>query len=441
MLIALLLFAPLMVSGPNRGGTGKLECILPRVFAGDEPHYLIQINSLLNDGDLDLANNYAAVHMGGIEAGRNFSSVPLDHHVNWYINGRYVHWSDAYETRPERWQMRDGAPVPTLRSGNSPVPPDGPEYSAHPPGLAFLLAPILFVFRGTIWVEPAALICSAIAVVLSIPFFRSLVTPYLANEHDFAVVAAVTYLGTPIWHYSRTLYVEPYLLLCTLAAFALHLRRGMHIAAGTAVAVGLLLKPSFGIIAVPIAASLILARKWKPLARFCLPGAVALVMLGVLNHNMYGSWDRLTMKWMSGNPIVGATGLLISPRHGLIPFAPAAVAVLAAWPGAWRLRCRESAILWSSIGLYFALLAPYLYWAGAFCYGPRYLVPILPLLFDATPVPGVTSDSNSAAAARTVFAVYGLSVLINLVGAYAAGNAWDQHPLTLVRDLIGTPLQ
>ena len=34
------------------------------VISGDEPHYLLLIGSLIEDGDVDLANNYDAVHAG-----------------------------------------------------------------------------------------------------------------------------------------------------------------------------------------------------------------------------------------------------------------------------------------------------------------------------------------------------------------------------------------
>ena len=36
---------------------------------GDEPHYLVLINSVISDGDFDLANNYRDVHRGGPRLG------------------------------------------------------------------------------------------------------------------------------------------------------------------------------------------------------------------------------------------------------------------------------------------------------------------------------------------------------------------------------------
>ena len=53
---------------------------VPYVHSGDEPHYLVYLNSLQLDGDLNLANNYASVHEGSNQAGARFARAPLDHH-------------------------------------------------------------------------------------------------------------------------------------------------------------------------------------------------------------------------------------------------------------------------------------------------------------------------------------------------------------------------
>ena len=105
------------------------------------------INSLLNDGDLNLANNYAAVHAGAQQAGLNFAGVALDDHTVWYQNGRRWEWPHVYEIDEDLWRYNAaGHPVPTLRPGQTPPAPGHPEYSTHPPGIALLLAPLLFPF-------------------------------------------------------------------------------------------------------------------------------------------------------------------------------------------------------------------------------------------------------------------------------------------------------
>lgn len=54
---------------------------LPRVLSGDEPHYLVLINSFLLNGDLELSNDYAAVHHGGTQAGLRYAGEALDDHT------------------------------------------------------------------------------------------------------------------------------------------------------------------------------------------------------------------------------------------------------------------------------------------------------------------------------------------------------------------------
>ena len=51
------------------------------VTSGDEPHYLLILNSILRDGDLQLEADYRRVAAGGGDAGMRFRGVHLDHHT------------------------------------------------------------------------------------------------------------------------------------------------------------------------------------------------------------------------------------------------------------------------------------------------------------------------------------------------------------------------
>lgn len=57
LLVVLLLLCPLLVSGPVPGADSPVSLTWPMVHSGDEPHYLVLINSLISDGDLDVSNN------------------------------------------------------------------------------------------------------------------------------------------------------------------------------------------------------------------------------------------------------------------------------------------------------------------------------------------------------------------------------------------------
>src|SRR5689334_14565569 len=83
-LIVLLLWPQLFAA--ELGWSGKYLG-WARVLTGDEPHYLVLVNSVLNDHDLDLRNNYESVLEGSEQAGARFRFSNLDHHVSYYING------------------------------------------------------------------------------------------------------------------------------------------------------------------------------------------------------------------------------------------------------------------------------------------------------------------------------------------------------------------
>ena len=226
---------------------------LPGVLTGDEPHYLVLIDSVIRDGDFDVANNYQNAHRGGLQAGRNFSGMAFDHHVNWYDRGRFVKWRQVYEANADRWDRDiERHPVPTLLANPRFRPASGREYSQHPIGLAFLLAPILVAFRGTPYVEPVALFCSGLATVGGCCAWCWLVRPYTKSPGHLSTAAAVAYLGSPLWHYGLALFPESFLAFFSVAAFAVALRGKHYEIGGLLLGAGILIKPPFGLIALPL---------------------------------------------------------------------------------------------------------------------------------------------------------------------------------------------
>jgi hypothetical protein len=82
----------------------------------------------------------------------------------------------------------------------------------------------------------------------------------------------------------------------------------------------------------------------------------------------------------SGATLAGVAGLLFSPGRALFLYAPVAAACLASIPSLAR---RDRSLAWLIVGAFTSLLVLYgslRYWDGLRGYGPRYLVPLLPLL-------------------------------------------------------------
>ncbi|MEH2471447.1 hypothetical protein V1281_007365 [Nitrobacteraceae bacterium AZCC 2161] len=419
-MVALALLAPLFWS--NDGSH------VPRIFSGDEPHYLMSIHSVMLDGDLDLANNYAAVHKGSTQAGANFAGTALDHQSVWFESGERRNWEKVYERHPDNFDRDgDGHPVPRLLVGERQPPAGHPEYSQHPMGLALLLAPILYPLRDTAFVEPAAVVCSAVAVIIAFFLFRSLLTKYGVGGRVADLVAMVAFLGTPAWHYARTLFTEPYLLLFAVGAYSFGLR-GYPALAGVSIGLGILMKPPFALLLLPLFAMLLAERNLSALIRLSAPVAVSIVVLFCLNHAMFGSPFVAAQAWLQGSVIRGAGGILISPQYGLLMVAPAVLVAFAAWPAFFRQFPRDALVIASGFALYFLLAASWKYWNGATAYAARIVVPVIPLLFvSLVALPKMTLWQWRPARIG-MLSICVLSMVINGFAAIAYWQNFDTNP-------------
>jgi hypothetical protein len=322
------------------------------------------------------------------------------------------------------------------------------EYSQHPPGLAVLLAPVLLPFRGSRLVEPVALLCSALATVAGMLVYCRLVEPYAQSETRFfektgflkpgggltcvLLAAAVACLGSPLWHYASTLFVEPYLAFLAVAAFAAVLRSERYLGGGLLLAGGVLIKPPFLLLALPLIGEAALRQRWDHVRRCAMPIAAACALLLFWNHRMYGGWLRFPQQWEWGRPLEGLAGLMFSWRHGLLLFAPALLLSLAAMPEWFRRHRREALLITLGAGLYLAVMASWAQWWGGTCYSARLIVPIVPLLFAPLVVffnsQWWQGDRRVRWGAASLMAV---SIVFGAVGAFAGEHVWDRHPLEL----------
>ncbi len=422
--IALLLLAPLCCQ-PNLE-TGRAETGVPLVFGGDEPHYLVVLNSLLDDGDLDLRNNYEAALRGGLQQGRGYRGAYIDRHVSYWIGEERVLWHQLFH--------EDGA----LRVGVDPTLAARPEYPAHQVALPLLLAPLTFPLRSSRWLEPAALTLSALAVIVAMALFASLLHEFTESSRAIRLAVIAVFLGTPLWAYARTLFAEPFLVLCVVGAFWAMLRPAPSCWGASAfLAAGTLIKPQTVLLAGPL---LVLAAgpraRGNALRLLALP-ALSIVVTLMLNHHMYGSPWRGPYPFYRGDLLQGAAGLLFSGSHGLLSTGP----VLAlAFPGFTRLlrdHPRRGGVVGAAFLIMFLLTASWRFWEGGYCYGPRLLVPVIPLLGVAV-VKALESNVLEHRIVRWgAYATVGASVLVNLVSATHYWFAWDANPWELLRGLPG----
>jgi len=404
---------------------------LPLVTSGDEPHYLAMVHSLLSDHDLDLANNYDRARQGSIEVGLGRIGAPLDHQVAWYgADGRFRGWDSVYDyVRDAHGQALPPPRLPEVKP-NAPHEFEGkPQYSQHPPGLATLLAVLVYPARGTRWVEHLSIVWSTLATLACALLLRELLRG-LSNDRGMVnAVTLLAILGSPIWHYGRMLFCEPWLALSAVGALTLATRRNSFFLAGLILAVGVQMKPPFALLAGPLFVDRVLARDAKRAALFALPLTLSVALVLCENRLFFGAALRAAQPWESGNLLTGATGGLFSLQHGLLPFCPALLVALAGFPALFRDHRREAwLVLWMSAP-YCLLMWSWYCWWGGHCYGPRLLAPIIPLLFLGALKVFEAFSQLSNGLRRLVIATCSVSLLISTLGALVHLAFWDKHPL------------
>jgi hypothetical protein len=203
--------------------------------------------------------------------------------------------------------------------------------------------------------------------------------------------ACATCLATPLWVYAKSFLTEPLLALGLTAGFYGALRFRATGAPRHAMLAGL--RGRTVLVKYALApAVLLLALLFLPdlrRTRAALPGVLA-VLLCVLLALVYnatrtgsplgtGYGRQATASAFSTPLFVGLYGLLLSSGKGILWYAPLVVLVPAAVPAAVR---RLGAPAWGIVLALCAMTLVYAsfeHWAGDGSWGPRYLVPLVPL--------------------------------------------------------------
>jgi len=205
-------------------------------------------------------------------------------------------------------------------------------------------------------------------------------------------LAASLLLGfaTPLWVYAKSFMAEPLEALGLLLVLAGSAGDGSK--RRWTAALGALLAVSAKLSVTPLAILCALPLVSRPRRAWPVLGGFALALVG---HALY-DWARFgnpfeTGYGMQATPaayttplLVGLYGLLISSGKGVLWFAPS----LWLAPAGWRRmvtaggRARAAAVAGLTATIFaLGLYGTFQHWAGDGSFGPRYLVPILPLVF------------------------------------------------------------
>ncbi|MGE5048118.1 MAG: hypothetical protein ACM3PC_06095, partial [Deltaproteobacteria bacterium] len=395
----------LYLAVPNLEWAGGLHRVKPAVFSGDEPHYLLMVNSLIEDGDLQLGPDYERVRQGGAQAGLRFRYADLDHHTILVDprSGRHELWQRIFNAG---WHLASGG-YARLQGG---FESGAVEVPAHPPAFAAALALLCMPFRkNPLRVEHVAIMAMALCsfLTLAVLFFAARRAGLSEREAAFAV--ALCGLASPHLAYAQSFFPDTFITLAlALALWALAAGRPALVA--LAIFAATAIKPPFMLVGLAWAALFSWDGKRRDaglLLATLLPGCVA---LGVFNF------------WLARTPVIsGSLGfvpadgldtlraLFVGSKHGLFVWVPWTVAGTI-----WLLRSPPDfpllrALAWGAapvVALTIAQVSD-----GGYCHGPRYLLPFLPWLALAT-VAAFRAAPRIARAAILALALAGMVIAV-----------------------------
>ena len=284
---------------------------------------------------------------------------------------------------------------------------------------------------------------------------------YLAARRAFpdlpraaAVLASLAWgLGSLAWHYGTTLFSEPLVALATIGALErLLAARDAPVGSRRELAAALVLGFWLGLgtltrlphaIVLPVFGLAFLILVWRRYGRavrgwplrllLALAGPIVTALGLTLWYNGFRFGNLLAVGYPIGLGFSvgvwwqGIVGLTVSPGRGLVWYVPWLVLALLAIPRAWRRAPLATGTVLAVCLLYLLLYGKWFLWHGGYGWGPRFLVPLLPLLaWLAVPA--------AARWPRLFMVLVILAIAVNVIGV-----AWDFDPHQETLLLTGLP--
>jgi len=308
---------------------------------------------------------------------------------------------------------------------------DGSHYSKYGLGQSLAAVPLYALALATpaLGLIDVVLLLNPLAGALAAAVLMLAALELGASRQRALAVVLIYAFCTTAWVYAKNYYSEPlaglgFALSCWGIAIMLMRRQSAGAAlAGAGVGLAVLVRSS-AIMVAPVLLLVTLryggARRWRFTWAALAPVMMAVTVVGLYNwgrfgdplHSGYGSETFSVYPW------VGAWGMLFAPGRSLFIYAPI---MLAAVPGLRALRQPAGLRVWLAGATLAMLLLHGAWWSwwGAWAWGPRYLVPVLPLLalglLGILPPCGKV-DMRNRVKATLVGLLAGLSFLVQLPG-------------------------
>lgn len=384
----------------------------PKITSGDEPHYLLMIYSLLKDGDLELSNNYASVRRGSQDAGIRFRGSRFNHHSVWQENGIIVNWDAKYKIIDNHIIKLD----PRLQGGH-------PEYPWNQPGLALLLAALIYPIQSIVNPEWAVHFLSALSISLFVWILYLIFLQY-ANPRKSVLFAQISLCCTPVLAYSRCIFPESW--LCTFLAAAYYFQlRDKQWATGIFLALCIFLKVTYVLFVIPLVVYYFLNYK-KLNIKIILPATVGLVGALIPNKIFFDDFLTFSNKMVYGNFFGNLFNFFFSNK-GILTLSPI---LLFSFLGFFKRKFIPPIIYLFILGfimsmILFALRSD---WSGGYSIGPRVILPAIPILFLGIVYFPLTGWRKLAFSGLVLISLY-----INLRLFLEVEKYWgDKHPVTIL---------
>ena len=232
----------------------------PRALYGDEPHYLVMINSLLLKHDLQLQTLYEDIDHGGPEAGVMSRGIALDHQTI-VVNRRTGHRAMG-DVKGGLWYRNPGAEFAPS--------PDVYEIPVHPAGFPILMALAVAPMQPRAReVEPD------VGFILMLISWLGVVATYfvgrrVAMGRRWAMLAAsMLFAASPWLAYSRSYFAESSIgLALILGLWAL--MSDLPILAVLAAGAGAIMKPPFALVGAGFLVEEVREKRWKDAIKIAL---------------------------------------------------------------------------------------------------------------------------------------------------------------------------
>ena len=309
---------------------------------GDEPHYLLIAESLLQDGDVDLMNQFET------RAFSKFTSASLEPHA-------------------------------------APRSHKGKLYAIHTPGLPALIAPgyALFGYAGA-----RAVVSLVMAGVVALLFFAARQT--LGGEAAACVFVFATF-ASPLPIYANSLFPDSVATLALAATFAAMVGEsaGLNGLASLSIASLPWLHPRFLPLAAFLTGALILRRGASARSVGVFAGPLVFSIAGLLAHfqSLFGSASISAAygpNFASDVSIAripwGASALVLDRQFGLLLFSPFLLLGLPGLMTWWTQDRRMSWLLAGAVGAFAATGGAFSMWWGGASPPARFLAGATPAL-------------------------------------------------------------